>query len=109
MITQSGTIGAAISCWAEDEGIGCSKCVALGNRVDVNECDLIEYFAQEPNARVIAIYIEGVADGQRFIQVCSSVTKKKPIVLLKAGRTPAGIRAMQSHTKSLAGRADRSL
>jgi acetyl coenzyme A synthetase (ADP forming)-like protein len=104
VITQSGTIGAAISCWAEDDAVGISKCVALGNRVDVNECDLIEYFGQEPSTRVIAIYIEGVADGQRFIQVCCSVSKKKPIVALKAGRTPAGIKAMQSHTKSLAGR-----
>jgi len=104
VITQSGTIGAAISCWAEDERIGISKCVALGNKVDVNECDLIEYFGQDPNTRAIAICLEGVTDGQRFIEVCSSVTRQKPIVALKGGRTPAGMKAMESHTKSLAGR-----
>lgn len=104
VITQSGTVGAAMSCWAEQEGIGISKCVALGNRIDINECDLIEYFCQESNTRVIAVYLEGVADGQRFIQVCSAASKKKPIVALKPGRTAAGVKAMQSHTKSLAGR-----
>jgi acetyl coenzyme A synthetase (ADP forming)-like protein len=104
IITQSGSVGAAIACWAEEEGIGISKCVALGNRVDVNECDLIEYFSEDPNTRVIAIYLEGVADGQRFIKVCSSVSRKKPIVALKGGRTLIGMKAMESHTKSLAGR-----
>jgi acetyl coenzyme A synthetase (ADP forming)-like protein len=104
VITQSGTVGAAMSCWAEQEGIGISKCVALGNRIDVNECDLIEYFCQESNTHVIAVYVEGVADGQRFIQVCSSASRKKPIVVLKPGRTAAGVKAVQSHTKSLAGR-----
>lgn len=104
IIAQSGTVGAAIACWAEEEGIGISKCVALGNRVDVNECDLIEHFGDDPNTKAIAIYIEGVADGDRFVRVCSSVSKRKPIIALKGGRTPAGMKAMESHTKSLAGR-----
>jgi acyl-CoA synthetase (NDP forming) len=104
IITQSGTVGAAIACWAEEEGIGISKCVALGNKVDINECDLIEYFGRDPNTRAIAIYIEGVADGARFIRACSSVSKAKPIIALKGGKTPAGMKAMESHTKSLAGR-----
>ncbi len=104
IITQSGSVGAALSCWAEEELIGISKCVALGNRIDVNECDLIEYLDADPSTRVIAIYLEGVADGQRFIKACSSVTKRKTVIVLKGGRTPAGMKAMQSHTKSLAGR-----
>jgi acetyl coenzyme A synthetase (ADP forming)-like protein len=104
IVTQSGTIGAALSCWAENEEIGISKCVALGNRIDINECDLIDYFADDPNTKVIALYIEGVADGRRFVEACSRVSKKKPIVILRGGRTPSGRKAMLSHTKSLAGK-----
>jgi len=104
IVTQSATVGAAMECWAEREGIGISKCVNLGNKVDVNEMDLLEYLRYDGVTKVIALYIEGVTDGRRFIAIASEVSKEKPIVALKGGRTEAGLRAVVSHTKSLAGK-----
>jgi len=102
ILSQSGTVGAALMDWASEEALGCSAFVSLGNRSDVDESDLIDYFAQDSQTRVIAAYLEGVKDLDRFRQVVSQCAK--PIVILKAGRTAEGRRAAESHTKSLAGR-----
>ena len=75
----------------------------MGNEADVDETDLIEYLSEEPNVRVIAAYVEAIQDGERFIEVVRRVTRKKPVVVLKAGRSKAGERAVSSHTGSLAG------
>jgi acetyl coenzyme A synthetase (ADP forming)-like protein len=104
IISQSGTVGAALEMWAQDAQIGISGFVALGNKADVNETDLIELFADDPNTRVISLYIEGVGDGRRFMDSVRSARKKKPIVVLKPGTTRKGARAVQSHTRSIAGR-----
>ena len=106
IITQSGLVATALECWAEKEGIGVSKCISLGNKIDVDEVDLLPYFAEDPDTRAIAMYVEGVADGRKFIKVASEVSKKKPIVILKGGRSDVGIRATLSHTKSLSGRSE---
>lgn len=103
IISQSGTIGAAMSGWLIGEGIGISGFVSMGNKSDIDECDLLEFFAEDPNTRVIALNIEGVRDGLRFIEVCSRISSRKPIVVLKPGRSEKGKAAAASHTKSVAG------
>jgi acetyl coenzyme A synthetase (ADP forming)-like protein len=103
IVSQSGTIGAALECWAADEGIGICKFVALGNKSDVDEIELLEYLANDPNTKVIALYIEGTRDGRKFMEVARDAVKKKPVVVLKGGRTAKGAEAVLSHTRSLAG------
>ncbi|MFX0209907.1 MAG: acetate--CoA ligase family protein [Candidatus Hodarchaeota archaeon] len=105
VISQSGTVSAVIQCWAERDGIGISKCVNLGNKSDINENDLIQYLKDDENTKVIALYLEGLADADGFIEVIKDVAKTKPIVILKEGKTEAGFKAMFSHTGSLAGNA----
>ncbi|MBS7622180.1 CoA-binding protein [Candidatus Bathyarchaeota archaeon] len=106
IVTQSGLVGTALECWAEKEGIGVSKCVSLGNKVDVDEIDLLRYLADDENTRAIAIYVEGIDHGREFIQAASEVSRKKPIIALKGGRSKLGVRAASSHTRSLSGRAE---
>jgi len=96
MLTQSGTVGAAFLEHAAELGI--SKFVSYGNRVDVDEADLLAYLAEDPETRLIALYIEGLEDGRRFLEAARLVSKQKPIVVFKAGRTERGARASLSHT-----------
>ncbi|MGP3666947.1 MAG: acetate--CoA ligase family protein [Candidatus Bathyarchaeota archaeon] len=103
IITQSGTVGAAIQCWADREGIGISKCVNLGNKVDVDEVDLLQCLKNDKDTRVIVLYVEGLASGRTFMDVATEVSRTKPIVALKGGTTKAGQKAAFSHTSSLAG------
>ncbi|MFQ5881371.1 MAG: acetate--CoA ligase family protein [Candidatus Methylomirabilales bacterium] len=102
VISQSGTVGAALMDWASQEELGVSTFVSLGNRADVDEADLITYFAQDPHTETIAIYMEGVKIAPKFLQAVRQC--QKPLVVLKAGRTPKGRKAAESHTRSLAGR-----
>jgi acyl-CoA synthetase (NDP forming) len=103
VISQSGTVAAAMAMWAEQEEIGVSGVVALGNKCDVSELDLVEYFADDPNTKCIALYIEGIRDGQGFMKLMRSVGGRKPVVILKPGRTEKGKKAVASHTHSIAG------
>ncbi|HYU25638.1 MAG TPA: acetate--CoA ligase family protein [Thermoanaerobaculia bacterium] len=100
--SQSGTVGAALADWASEEGLGFSAFVSMGNRLDVDEADLIEFFAQDSNTKVITLYIEGVKDARKFLAAVQSCAK--PIVIFKAGRTAQGRKAAESHTRSLAGK-----
>ncbi len=102
VVSQSGTVAAALMDWAAQEGIGVSGLVSMGNRADVDEADLIEHFDADPQTRAIAVYIEGVKNGPRFLAAARRASK--PIVVLKPGRTEKGRQAAESHTKSLAGR-----
>ncbi|MGI6129527.1 MAG: acetate--CoA ligase family protein [bacterium] len=104
IISQSGTVGAALSGWAEEEGLGISGFVSLGNKLDVDEMDLLDFFADDPHTKVIALYVEGIRDGSRFINTVKNVAAKKNLVILKGGRTSQGRVAAQSHTKSVAGK-----
>lgn len=79
--------------------MGVSKVCSIGNKVDVNECDLLEYFLDDPDTRVIGLYLESFADGRRFLEICRR--SGKPIVLLKGGRSRKGAEAAMSHTASL--------
>lgn len=102
-VSQSGAVCGAIVDLVCGKGIGFSHFVSLGNEMDVTETDIIEYLGQAPNTKVIACYVEEIKNGPRFIEVCKTITPHKPVVLLKAGQTSAGARAVSSHTGSLAG------
>jgi acetyltransferase len=102
-MSQSGALGTAVLDMAMAGRIGFSRFVSLGNKADVSETDLLEAWADDPNSRVILIYVEGLPDGQKFIQVARKVTRHKPVVAIKSGVTASGSRAVSSHTGSLAG------
>jgi acyl-CoA synthetase (NDP forming) len=100
--SQSGTVGAALIDWAAQEKLGFSAFVSMGNRIDVDEADLIEFFGADPSTKVITLYIEGVKDAGKFLAAVKKCAK--PIVIFKAGRTEQGRKAAESHTRSLAGK-----
>jgi acyl-CoA synthetase (NDP forming) len=101
LITQSGAYGMAAFSRSVDDGIGFGKIVALGNRVDLNETDLLDFLGQDPETRVVAMLLESFADGRRFFETAVVVAKKKPLVVLKTGRHPGARRAAASHTAAL--------
>jgi acetyltransferase len=101
--SQSGALCVAILDWALGENIGFSKFVSIGNKTDVTEIDLMKAMAADENTRVILGYIEGIEDGRTFMNVARSVSKKKPVILIKSGTTKAGAKAASSHTGALAG------
>jgi len=107
VVAQSGAIGGMVLAWAKQYGLGISKFVSYGNGADLNEIDLLAYLADDPETDVIALYIESVADGRRFMEAVRTCTSRgdspKPVVAIKAGRTAAGQRATLSHTGSMAG------
>ncbi|MFU8827292.1 MAG: acetate--CoA ligase family protein [Brevefilum sp.] len=102
-VSQSGAVCGGVVDLIAQKGIGFSHFASLGNELDVNETDMIAFFGQHPKVKVIAAYVESIEHGQRFIEVVSQVSRVKPVVLLKAGRTEAGAKAVSSHTGSLAG------
>ena len=102
-MSQSGAFGAAILDWAAREKIGMSKFISLGNMADLDESDFMAYLGEDPKTGVITGYLEGVKNGRKFLETARSVTLKKPVVILKSGRTEAGAKAAASHTGSLAG------
>ncbi|MEM3174011.1 MAG: acetate--CoA ligase family protein, partial [Candidatus Bathyarchaeia archaeon] len=102
-VSQSGALGSAILNWAIRNEIGFTKFVSLGNEADLNEADFIEALGEDEDTRVIGLYIEGVKEGERFVEVARRVSRKKPIIAIKAGTTSAGVKAVSSHTGSLAG------
>ena len=102
IVSQSGTIGACAELWAEKESLGVSCFAALGNKSDVSEEDFVEMFAEDESTKVICLNIEGFKDSERFIRTVAENSRKKPIVILKPGRTKLGAKAAQSHTKSIA-------
>ncbi|MBS7643119.1 CoA-binding protein [Candidatus Bathyarchaeota archaeon] len=102
-ISQSGAFGLTMIDYLASEGIGISKFASYGNKIDVSESELLEYFSQDPETKVILMYVEAIDNGQKFIEVAKKVTKLKPVVALKAGRTAAGSKAVISHTGALSG------
>jgi acetyltransferase len=102
-ISQSGAMLLAILDWSFTMGMGFSRFVSLGNKADLDEIDIIESCALDPQTRVIICYLEDVTDGERFVRVCSEASKKKPIIILKSGTSSAGAQAASSHTGALAG------
>jgi acetyl coenzyme A synthetase (ADP forming)-like protein len=109
-ISQSGALCTAVLDFAKGEQIGFSKVVSMGNKADVNENDFLRYLWHDPQTRVILLYLEDLAQGREFIELAREITgegpDRKPILALKSGRTPAGAKAVSSHTGSLAGSDD---
>jgi acetyltransferase len=102
-ISHSGAFAAAIIDWARGHGFGFSQIISLGNQADVNETDVLPEVAKDEHTHVIVLYMEGVSDGQKFVQAASEVAKHKPVIALKVGRFEAGQKAAASHTGALAG------
>lgn len=101
--SHSGALCTAILDWSRDHGVGFSLFASLGNQADLTETDLVEALAQDPETHVILGYLEGVADGRKFFEALRAAAAKKPCVLVKAGRSSEGARAVSSHTGALAG------
>jgi acetyl coenzyme A synthetase (ADP forming)-like protein len=102
-ITQSGALGISLMDWTIAERIGLSSVVSVGNKADIDDDDLLEYFAQDGNTRAIAIYMEGIKDGRRFMDLAEKIVLQKPLIVIKSGRSQQGAKAAASHTGSLAG------
>ena len=101
--SQSGGVGMAIVGFSRSAKMGISAIVGLGNKADIDEDDLLTFFEQDPNTEVIAMHVEDLKDGRAFADVAARVSRTKPVVVLKAGRTRRGARAANSHTGALAG------
>jgi len=103
LISQSGALGSAILNWALQENIGLSSFISVGNEADLTSTDFIDALGDAESVKAVGLYVEGVKDGERFVEVCRRVVRRKPIVALKSGTTEVGVRAVLSHTGSLAG------
>jgi acetyl coenzyme A synthetase (ADP forming)-like protein len=101
--SQSGGIGMAIIGFSRSAKMGVSAIVGLGNKSDIDEDDLLTFFEQDDQTKVIAQHCEDLKDGRAFAEAARRVSKKKPVIVLKAGRTSAGAKAASSHTGALAG------
>ncbi len=100
---QSGIfVGALLRYMSSMEGLELSKGLGLGNKMDVNECDALEYLARDDQTKIVVMYLEDLREGRRFLDTAKGTTKEKPVLLLKGARTAEGARASSSHTGSLA-------
>ncbi len=103
VISQSGAYGGLIMRHLGGQGIGVSRFLSIGNQVDLEIADALDYLARDEDTRLVACFVEAVNDGRRFVEAAARVTAQKPMVVLKAGKTGSGRRAAGSHTGSLAG------
>ncbi|NLA61126.1 MAG: acetate--CoA ligase [Firmicutes bacterium] len=102
-ISQSGALCVAILDWSLQRGLGFSQFISVGNKADLNEADFIEAAAEDPNTKVICLYLEDVVNGDRFIEAARKATQRVPVIVFKSGITAAGAQAASSHTGALAG------
>jgi acyl-CoA synthetase (NDP forming) len=102
-VSQSGSVGVESLGLASNTGFGMRAFVGLGNKADLDELDFLRYFGQDRDTTCIACYVENVERGRRFLEEAREVSLRKPVVVLKAGRTPSGGAAVSSHTGKLAG------
>ncbi|HEX9372050.1 MAG TPA: acetate--CoA ligase family protein [Roseiflexaceae bacterium] len=105
-VSHSGAMCAVVIDWARGAGVGFSRIASLGNQVDVDITEMIAALAGDPRTSVITAYIEGVAGGRAFVETAAEAARRKPVVVLKAGRGAGGARAVASHTGALAGSAE---
>ena len=101
LVSQSGSLSIGMIYLANNEFVGISKIIGVGNKLDIDDDDLINYFSQDPETNVIGLYIEGIKDGRAFMNSIKACNK--PVLVVKAGRSSAGARATMSHTGSMAG------
>ncbi|HLM83651.1 MAG TPA: acetate--CoA ligase family protein [Candidatus Bathyarchaeia archaeon] len=102
IVSQSGALAVALLDWAADKKIGFSKIVSIGNKTDLDESEILNFLANDKDTKNIALYLEDIKNGQIFMQILAKTTPQKPVVILKAGKTSAGQKAISSHTGSLA-------
>jgi acetyl-CoA synthetase (ADP-forming) len=102
-VSQGGNVGAAVVVAGYDRGVGFTHYVSCGCAADIQIEDYIDYFGQDPKVKVIMTYIEGLNNGARFMEVVSNVTRKKPVIVLKPGKTAAAAEAIRSHSGAMAG------
>jgi acyl-CoA synthetase (NDP forming) len=104
-VSQSGNLGNQVMHWAEQQGVGISLFVGSGNEAMLTCADYLEYLEHDPHTATIMVYVEGVSDGRRFLEVAGRINREKPLLVLKGGRTEAGRAAAASHTGAMAGEA----
>jgi acyl-CoA synthetase (NDP forming) len=104
IISQSGAVTVILMEALSRDGLGIAKAVNYGNRLDVNEADCLDFFADDPQTAAVAMYMESVADGRAFLRAAKNLASKKPLVIWKAGKHALGAAAVASHTATLAGR-----
>src|SRR3990167_9461149 len=104
IISQSGSFAATIMDELASEDVGVARVINYGNRIDVNESDCLEFMTDDEETKVVALYIESVNDGRRFVEAASRCTRKKPVITVKVGRRDAGVHAARSHTGAMTGR-----
>jgi acetyl-CoA synthetase (ADP-forming) len=102
-ITQSGALGLALMDWTTEEKYGVSSIVSIGNKSDIDDADLVDFFSDDVSTKSILIYMEGLKNGRKFIDASKRAIGKKPIIVIKAGRSKRGAQAASSHTGSIAG------
>ena len=102
-ISQSGALADSIIDWSVENRYGISAMISYGNKADLDAQNYIDWLKDDPKTKSIALYIEGLSDGREFMKITKEVSKKKPIIVLKGGRTEQGQKAISSHTGSLAG------
>lgn len=103
-VSQSGNLGNQLIHWAKNQNIGISLFAGSGNEAMISCVDYLHYLERDPRSRLIVLYLENIADGRAFLETAARVNRTKPIILLKGGRTEAGMRAAASHTGSMGGR-----
>ena len=103
LISQTGGGASNLIHLASLRGVRFSKAISYGNALDLNECDFLEYLSQDPETKIILMYIEGVKDGKRFFNILRQAASTKPVIIIKGGKGKSGARAVASHTASLAG------
>jgi len=103
IVSQSGSVTAALSEWADRDGLGISAAINLGNQTDICEADYLDFFAEDRNTHTIVMYLEGLKDGRRFLGALEKAAYRKPVVILKSGRSETGAKSAASHTGSMAG------
>ena len=102
-VAQSGAVGSTVLDLISGEGFGLSKFISYGNAAQIDEVDILNYLMHDEETKVVVMYIEGIKRGKEFVEIAKKITKIKPVIVLKAGRTDAGASAAKSHTASLAG------
>lgn len=105
-VTQSGSVGVEALGLASNTGFGLRAFIGLGNKCDLDELDFLRYFAGDPHTDCLAFYLESIEHGTAFLEEANVVSRSKPVIVLKAGRTPGGVEAVSSHTGRLAGSDD---
>ncbi|NLI73339.1 MAG: CoA-binding protein [Euryarchaeota archaeon] len=103
VMSQSGAMGTILLDWAKGTKIGFSQFISVGNKLDIDESDLLEYLRDDDDTKVIGMYVEGMRRGKKFIEQATATSRCKPIIALKSGRTTTGAKAASSHTGALSG------